>query len=294
MRRYAFVQVDVFTGNALEGNQLAVFTDANGLSTDDMQRLAKETNFSETTFILPRGFEEEKEKGHRVRIFTTDEELPFAGHPTLGTAWVIRGEGGADTVWLDLNVGKIPVNFSTVDGAPFGEMVQRDPEFGQVHTREDVAKAAGLNVQDLDENLPIQTVSTGMPFVIVPVKSLKTMQGLQTVFAWKRAEEYLKKTDGKFFFFVSRETVDPKAKVHARMIFYNGEDPATGSASGCACGWMRKYDVIGENERALIEQGVEMRRPSRIFVRAEKQGDRVVNVRVGGQSVEVARGEFYF
>jgi trans-2,3-dihydro-3-hydroxyanthranilate isomerase len=292
MPRLPSVLIDVFTSNPLEGNQLAVFLNGDGLTTEQMQALARETNLSETTFILPRSFEETKEKGNRVRIFTVNEELPFAGHPTLGTAWVIRGIGGADEVVLDLNVGKVPVRFTDENGQPFGEMRQRDPEFGQIHSREEVARAVGLNVQDIADDVPIHTVSTGMAFVIVPVATLSALQKLS--FAYSQVQEYLSKTDGKFLYFVSRETIDPKARLHARMIFYNGEDPATGSAAGCTAAWMAMHGVARSDERVLIEQGIETRRPSRIFVRAEKNGDHVVNVRVGGQAVEVARGELYF
>jgi len=292
MPHLPYVNIDVFTANPLEGNQLAVFTDASALSSEQMQRIAKETNYSETTFVIPRSFEETREKGHRVRIFTVEEELPFAGHPTLGTAWVLRGIGGADEIVLDLNVGKIPVRFSEVNGQPFGEMRQRDPQFGQIHSREELARALGLKPGDISSDVPIHSVSTGMMFVIVPIEKLVTIQNLRIDLA--RAQEYLGKSDGKFFFFVCRETVDPKARLHARMIFYNGEDPATGSASGCAAAWMVKNGVSQHDERVLIEQGIEMKRPSRIFVRAEKISNEVVNVCVGGQAVEVARGELFF
>jgi trans-2,3-dihydro-3-hydroxyanthranilate isomerase len=290
--RLPFVNIDVFTANALEGNQLAVFTDASALTTEEMQTIAREMNFSETTFAIPRSFEETRQNGHRVRIFTVNEELPFAGHPTLGTAWVLRGIGGADEIVLDLNVGKIPVHFTNENGRPFGEMRQRDPEFGQIHSREDLARAVGLKPADIADDVPIHTVSTGMPFVIVPIAKLATLQKLS--FAYHQATEYLAKTDGKFLYFVCRETIDPKARLHARMIFYNGEDPATGSAAGCAAAWMAKHGVARSDERVLIEQGIEAKRPSKIFVRAERKGDGVVNVRVGGQAVEVARGELYF
>src|SRR5689334_8121947 len=142
-RRLPFVQVDVFTSVPLEGNQLAVFADGRSLSDAEMQALAREMNLSETTFILPRDAATERERGVRVRIFTVDEELPFAGHPTLGTAMVLRGNSGAPKVNLDLNVGKIPVQFTTRDNRPFGEMTQREPQFGQKHSREDVARPAG-------------------------------------------------------------------------------------------------------------------------------------------------------
>ena len=287
-RRYPFVQLDVFTSRALEGNQLAVFTNGHGLSDSEMQALAREMNFSETTFVLPET-DAMPDDPVRVRIFTVEEELPFAGHPTLGTAFVIRGDSGAKEVVLDLNVGRIPVTFEHSDEGAFGEMRQRDPEFGSVHPADQVAAAIGLKAEDLDPNLPIQTVSTGMGFTMVPIRELNTLRNIRM--SWARAAEYLDRTDGKFFYLVCRQTVEPGARLHARMIFYNGEDPATGSAAGCCAAWMVAHGVAKPGERVLIEQGLECKRPSRIFVRADKKGDTVTNVRVGGYCVDVARGE---
>ncbi len=291
-RRLAMTQWDVFTSRQLEGNSLAVFSDGRGLTDAEMQSLAKEMNLSETTFILPRDAATERQKGVRVRIFTVQEELPFAGHPTLGTAFALRGQSGAKQVVLELNVGKVPVLFEDRDGDPaFGEMTQIDPTFGIEHKREEVAQATGLRPQDFDDSLPIQTVSTGMPFTVTPVKSLDIIGHLQVDL--NRASEYLARSGGKFFYFVTRETVDRGARLHARMLFYNGEDPATGSAAGCTAAWMVAHGVAKPDERVLIEQGMEMKRPSRIFVRASRTDNRVVNVRVGGNSVEIMRGEVF-
>jgi trans-2,3-dihydro-3-hydroxyanthranilate isomerase len=284
-RLLAYVTLDVFSSRPLEGNQLAVFTDARGLSTEDMQAIARETNLSETTFIFPG--EERTPGAHRVRIFTVQEELPFAGHPTLGTAMVLHRRTGEQNVTLDLNVGAIPVAFETRDGLPFGEMRQRDPEFGNTHSREDIARATGLEVNDFAGDVPIQTVSTGVPFTIVPVQKLATLQRLTLNFA--QTNEYLDRSDGKFFYFVSRETVNRTATLHARMIFYNGEDPATGSAAGCCTSWAVRHGVLGPETQGMIEQGLEMKRPSFIYIRASRAGDQVSNVRVGGHAVEVAR-----
>ena len=293
MPNLSFVQVDVFTSHAFEGNQLAVVMDASGLDTEQMQTIAREMNLSETTFVIPRSFEEERDHGHRVRIFTVNEELPFAGHPTLGTAWVLRLASGAPEVWLDLNVGRIPVQFTTDQrGEVFGEMRQRNPEFGAVFPREEVARVLGIAVNELDPDVPIQTVSTGVPFTMVPFRSLATLQNLSA--NWSAMSSYLTDKDSKFLYLVCRETVDPQARLHARMIFYNGEDPATGSAAGCCASWMAAHGVAASGERVLIEQGIEMKRPSRIFVSAEKYDQRVENVRVGGNVVEVARGEIFF
>jgi trans-2,3-dihydro-3-hydroxyanthranilate isomerase len=289
--RLPYVLMDVFTDRPLEGNQLAIFTDARGLSTEQMQALAREMNLAETTFILPREAEEERREGTRVRIFTVQEELPFAGHPTLGTAYYLHRFGGSKEIWLDLKVGKIPVRFREEDSEKsFGEMRQRDAEAGMVHNKQEVARAVGLALDEITPHLPVQTFSTGLPFIIVPVISL---QAIRKAGPWSNLAEYLGRSDGKFFYFVTAETVDSQSKLHARMPFYNGDDPATGSAAGCCAAWMAAHGVIERGETAIIEQGIEVHRPSRIYVRAEKSGDKVVNVHVGGYCVEVARGEIW-
>ena len=291
-RRLAMAQWDVFSSRKLEGNSLAVFFDGRGLTDAEMQSIAREMNLSETTFILPRDAAVEREQGTRVRIFTVQEELPFAGHPTLGTAFALRGESALPQVTLQLNVGKVPVHFEDKAGEPpFGEMTQIDPTFLTQHDREAVARATGLSADSFDDSLPIETVSTGVPFTVTPLKSLALIQNLQVDLAG--AAEYLAKSSGKFFYFVTRETVDRDARLHARMLYYNGEDPATGSAAGCAAAWMVAHGVARSDERVMIEQGVEMKRPSRIFVRAARRDNRVVNVRVGGHSVEIVRGEVF-
>jgi trans-2,3-dihydro-3-hydroxyanthranilate isomerase len=154
-------------------------------------------------------------------------------------------------------------------------------------------------MDDFDASLPIETVSTGVPFTVTPLKSLAVIQKLRVDL--NGAAEYLEKAGGKFLYFVSRETVDPAARLHARMPFYNGEDPATGSAAGCTAAWMVAHKVAESDERVLIEQGIEMQRPSRIFVRASSQknqknnqsDNRIVNVRVGGNAIEVMRAEVF-
>jgi trans-2,3-dihydro-3-hydroxyanthranilate isomerase len=289
-RRFAMTQWDVFSSRVLEGNSLAVFSDGRGLTDSEMQSIAKEMNLSETTFILPRDASVERERGVRVRIFTVQEELPFAGHPALGTAFALRSGSGAKEVVLDLNVGRVPVRFEDADSQPpFGEMTQMEPVFGPRHDREAVARATGLRVEDFDSSLPIETVSTGAAFTVAPLKSLAVAQNLRLDLG--RAAEYLEKSGGKFLYFVTREAVAADARLNARMFFYNGEDPATGSAGGCAAAWMVAHGVAQPDERVLIEQGIEMKRASRIYVRASRQGNRVVNVRVGGNAVEIMRGE---
>jgi trans-2,3-dihydro-3-hydroxyanthranilate isomerase len=278
----------VFSSRALEGNQLAIFTDARGLSDVEMQAIAREMRLSETTFVIPRDPALERERGIQVRIFTIAEELRFAGHPTLGTAFVIAKDRNVDEVALDLKVGKIPVIFKTMPDGVFGEMTQRDPEFGKIHDPNEIADATGIHLSDIQTALPIQTVSTGFAFAIVPLRSLETLSKLQLDL--KRAYNYLATTDAAQFFFVTPDS-DRKAGLRARMLFYGGEDPATGSASGCTAAWMVHHRLAKPDEQVIIEQGVEMKRPSRIFVRASLDGARVHNVRVGGYCAEIMRGE---
>src|ERR1700690_1621701 len=225
-RRLPFIQFDVFTSQPLQGNPLAVFSDGSGLNDEEMQAIAREMNLSETTFIFPRDASTERKRGTRVRIFTVQEELPFAGHPTLGTAFALRGDSGATQIRLDLNVGTIPVEFDQVPGQPaFGEMTQNDPVFGQIHDREKIAEVTGIPFEDFHPELPIQTVSTGVAFTILPIRTLDAIPRLRT---WqRRSSEYLSAAGSKFFSSVPPDTVAPAARLPARMLFSKGEDPAT-------------------------------------------------------------------
>ena len=268
---------------------MAVITDARGLSDDEMQKLAREANLAETTFILPRDADTERREGHRIRIFTVREELPFAGHPTLGTGWYLQQQSGANEVVLDLNVGKIPVRFEQRDGTLFGEMRQAEPQFGRVHSREEVARVLGLEAAEIDPDLPIQTVSTGMPFTMVPFRSLATLQ--KVAVSWHQMSPYLATIGSPaFFYFVCRETVNPQATLHARMIFYNGEDPATGSAAGCCAAWAVRHGLLASDQPGMIEQGMEIQRPSLLHIRASQSAETTTNVRVGGNVVQIIDG----
>jgi trans-2,3-dihydro-3-hydroxyanthranilate isomerase len=228
----------------------------------------------------------------RVRIFTTEEELPFAGHPTLGTATVVRSYmGGGATVNLHLNVGKIPVSFrDESDGPAFGEMRQNDPQFAETHSARDIAEIARISPDAIRSDLPIQTVTTGNPFIIVPLKSIRAIEQIEL--NHRAARAYLEKTTAHFIYFLTTETSSPETQIHARMIFYNGEDPATGSAAGPAIAYLVQNGVIASEQRVIIEQGLEMGRPSHLYVRAKKENGRITDVHVGGYSVEIARGEY--
>ena len=302
-RAYEFVQLDVFTQTPLTGNPLAIFTDARGLDDDKMQALAREMNLSETTFILPRDATTEAREGKKVRIFTVAEELPFAGHPTLGTAvHLYASESTPDSkdsaqITLDLKAGKIPVRFTAnseyagrnrADGQVFGEMRQRDPEFRSTLLREEVARVIGIAADEIPPEWPIQSISTGLPFTIVPIRNQETLANLN--FPPAQAAEFLKNTDAKFFYFLCPKRREDRLEARARMFFYGGEDPATGSAAGCAASWMVQHGIANSDEQVLIRQGVEIRRPSEMYVQATRDGQRVTNVRVGGYAVEVLRG----
>jgi trans-2,3-dihydro-3-hydroxyanthranilate isomerase len=291
-RRFPYVQMDVFTSQRLQGNQLVVFTDARGLIDAEMLALARETNLQETTFVFPRDAATERREGVKVRIFNPADEMPFAGHPTLGTADVLRMQNPSHprTVLLDLKAGKIPVVFRDDARGAFGEMTQLDPVFGKTHDRTRVAQVIGLRLDDLDPDLPIQTVSTGLAFVVVPIRTLKALKSLHLDF--DRNDAYLQAAaeNAVDFHYVTRDTGDPEVRLRARNIDRIGEDPATGSASGCTAAWMVKYGVTQPDELVLIRQGMEANRPSEIFVRASRDEKRVHNVRVGGYAVKVMEG----
>jgi trans-2,3-dihydro-3-hydroxyanthranilate isomerase len=260
-------------------------------------------NLSETTFILPRDPATEDRQRKKVRIFTVAEELPFAGHPTLGTAlYLYANSKESAQITLDLKAGEIPVRFTAdsenagrnrVDGRVFGEMRQRDPEFGPTLSREEVARVIGIAADEILE--PVQVVSTGLPFAILGLCNQETLVNLN--FSQTHAAEFLRNTGAKFFYFLCPHRREKNGlEVRARMFFYGGEDPATGSAAGCAASWMVQQGIAESDEQVVIRQGVEMGRPSEMYVRATRDGpsrtgtEKITNVRVGGYAVEVLRG----
>ncbi|MGI4853053.1 MAG: PhzF family phenazine biosynthesis protein [Janthinobacterium lividum] len=293
-RTLNWAQVDVFAEQPLEGNMLAIFTDATGLSDAEMQQLARETNLSETTFILPDDSQTEQEHGVRVRIFTVLEELPFAGHPTLGTAaWLWANHPalrGSQEIRLRLNVGTIPVRFRPPvagEHGVFGEMRQRDPEFGPTIDRGELARACGLHPDDLLEALPPQVVSTGLPFCILPLASLDALARLSV--NQPALAQVLQETGAKLVYAV----VQPADGTwRARMPFYGTDDPATGSAAGCAISYLVHHGAVASEEKVVLSQGNEVHRPSSLFVRASSRFGPVTNVFVGGRTIPVAAGHF--
>ena len=296
--------VDVFAETALGGNPLAVVMNTAGLTTDRMQAIAREFNLSETSFVERRPAEVEEAEGVRVRIFTTLEELPFAGHPTLGTASVIRTHAPetvlGDTVKLALNVGAVPVRFgdapSGVTGL-FGEMTQRDAEFGEELSASEAAWLIGLSEGDLDPDLPPQIVSTGTAFVIVTLRSHEALERVQV--SPREATQWLRERGARWFYILGPTGVTEPAW-RARMQFEGGEDPATGSAAGCAISYLVRRRAVASGERILLRQGVEIGRPSDLYLSARIEDTaatdetvRVTDIRVAGSTVLVAKGRLF-
>ncbi len=292
-RALAWAQVDVFAERALEGNPLAIFTDGRGLNDAHMQALARETNLSETTFIVPGDAEEERLHGVRVRIFTVEEELPFAGHPTLGTAsWLWANHPalrGAQEVRLRLNAGTIAVRFRAPEAGELGvhgEMRQRDPKFLARPDAATVAEVCGLRLDELHPEWLPQVVSTGLPFCIVPLRSLEALGRLRI-----RPEmgPLLAMAGAKFVYALA---LIENGTWRARMPMYGTDDPATGSAAGCAISYLVRHGAVVSGAQTMIEQGAEVRRPSRLYVRASLHAGEVRDVFVGGRTIPVATGLF--
>ncbi len=291
---YPLYLLDVFAEMKYAGNQLAVVRNAEGLSATDMQNIAREMNYSETTFILS---DREKNGGYDVRIFSLDEELPFAGHPTLGTAFIIQQYligSEVREVRLNLAVGQIPVTFKYINGRPeVLWMKQIAPSFGDQFEASAVAAALNLEESMIDKRFPIQEVSTGLPFIIVPLISLEAVKACRI-----DRVGYLKLVDqagAKSVFVFCPETYQPANQLNARMFDdYHGiaEDPATGSANGCLAAYLVKHRFFGKSEIDLrVEQGYEIGRPSILMLKAALQGDNQISVEVGGKVFLVATGE---
>jgi trans-2,3-dihydro-3-hydroxyanthranilate isomerase len=293
MPKRRFYILDVFAEKKYSGNQLAVIRDSEGLTNEEMQKIAKEMNYSETTFILS---EEEKEGGYDVRIFTPEVEVPFAGHPTLGTAYLIQQEiinEPVEEVVLNLKVGRIPVSFSH-KGESVEEMFmhQKPPSFGVAIERETTAEVLGIDVNEIDDRFPVMEVSTGIPFIIAP---LKTMEGVKKCKLDEALfSELIKSTEIRAFMIFCPETEEEPNDIHARVFaHYYGvpEDPATGSANGCLAGYLVKHKYFGKSKIDIrVEQGYEIGRPSRLYLKAEEK-DGKIDVFVGGKAILIGQGE---
>ncbi|GBE41752.1 MAG TPA: PhzF family phenazine biosynthesis protein [Nitrospirae bacterium] len=286
--------VDVFAEARYSGNQLAVFHNAGQLPDAEMQRIAKEMNYSETTFIVS---DKMKDNGYKVRIFTPEREVPFAGHPVIGTAYVILREvvkKPIKKIKLNLEVGQVPVAIKYNGDDPDKIwMKQQEPVFGDTFDIKAVAEVLNLGPDTIDEKFPVQDVSTGLPFIIVPLKTLNDVRAARI----DRDKYYslIKGISAKAIFIFSPETYETENDLNARMFAdYYGipEDPATGSANGCLAAYLSKNKYFGdENVNVRVEQGYEIGRPSLLYLRAEDT-DGNIEVHVGGRVVMVAQGEF--
>jgi len=293
MKHLTFYIVDVFAEEKYAGNQLAVVGDTKALSNVEMQKIAKEMHYSETTFILS----DNKRNGeYDVRIFTPEAELPFAGHPTLGTAYIIQREiikRNVDQVILNLKVGQILVTFTYhKNQADVLWMKQLSPTFGQTFDAEQVSEVLSLNANELDKRFPVQEVSTGVPFIIVPLKTLATIK--RTRISRDKYFAFIENTKAKSILVFCPKTYNKINNLNVRVFAdYIGvpEDPATGSANGCLAGYLAKHQYFGKNRVNIrVEQGHEIGRPSLLLLKAEqKQGK--LDVHVGGKVVMVAKGK---
>jgi trans-2,3-dihydro-3-hydroxyanthranilate isomerase len=290
VRVLTFYIVDVFAEEKYAGNQLAVFRDAGELAGTEMQKLAKEMNYSETTFILS---EEASKGGYEVRIFTPDAEIPFAGHPTLGTAYVIQREiigKPADQVVLNLKVGQIPVSFSyKAEAADVLWMRQRPPVAGKVVDPGVMAAVLGLGDDEIDPGFPVQEFSTGLPFVVVPLKNLAGLRRIRV--SEERLNRLIDGLDAKAILAFCPEAYKKRHDIAARVFagFYGvPEDPATGSANGCLAGYLVHHRYFGRDSIELkVDQGFEIGRPSLLLLKAERTAGEI-EVNVGGSVVMVA------
>ena len=314
MQTYRFVQMDVFTDKAFSGNSLAVFPEAEGLSSDEMMQIAREMNLSETVFVLHPDAGR-LEVLRCLRIFTPVREIPFAGHPIVGTWNALAREGvvpppedgnGWRRIFHEVGIGVLPVDVEFRDGQPVQVVMTQGPfeildEIEDAQEQAEVARALGMAREDLDESLPIQVITTGLPCMAVPVRSLADLRDCR-VNAALLADIYTRRGAGGCHAF-TRETLEVgSSRAHARFFAPADnipEDPATGSACGALGGYLVHHGALTlepENDRYkfVIEQGDFIHRPSRINLNVKGQTGRVEEVKVGGPSVLVARGEIVF
>ena len=283
--------VDVFSIGKYTGNQLAVFKNASNISDDEMQRIAKEINYSETTFITS---DLKDDNSFDVRIFTPNEEVPFAGHPTLGTASIIQSEilkVPVENLILNYKAGPITVSFHQQDDVIW--MKQNEPIFGSTLDGNVMAEILNLDSTFIDDRFPIQEVSTGLPSIIVP---LRTLEDLKKVKINKdKYFELIKLTDAKSILVFAPEAYHSENDINVRdFAEYYGipEDAATGSSNGCLASYLDKYNYFLKKEIEIrVEQGYEINRPSLLFLKANEDNGKI-NVFVGGKVTKIAQGEW--
>jgi trans-2,3-dihydro-3-hydroxyanthranilate isomerase len=296
---YTFYTADVFTDAMFGGNQLGVLPDARGLTTEQMLAITREFNYSESTFVFPP---DDPKHTRRIRIFTPGGEVPFAGHPTVGTAHVLAAIGeipltGPETrIVLEENVGPVPVLIRARDGKPdFAQLsVAKLPEVSEPPvSREALASILSLEPDDiLDGAYSPETVSCGLPFLLVPVRDRRALaRSRLRIDPWERS---LQGTSSEMVMLFAADPERPGSDMRARM--YGPavsivEDPATGSACACLAGYLAARTPRDGTLRWVVEQGFEMGRPSILEIEADKRDGKITAVRVGGRTVLVAKGE---
>jgi len=302
MPSYRFYQLDVFTSTPLAGNPLAVFPDGNGLSSATMQALAREMNLSETTFVFPS-----TRATKHVRFFTPLSEVPLVGHPVIGTWWLLAEQGlvtlppnGPAEVTQETGAGVLPVDLELKDGKPTRVvMTQTLPEFGESVTEiAKLGKALGGDGRTVRKTPAPQVVNTAIPQLMIPIRSLEVLRSLPSGGTGTALAALLRKYGTDCAMCYTLETEDPGATVHCRM-FAPGlgvlEDPATGSASGALGCYLVWHNVVRPHSgvaNIVVEQGIEIGRPSRIDVEITVgNGGEITEVRVGGTAVTVMEGE---
>jgi trans-2,3-dihydro-3-hydroxyanthranilate isomerase len=292
MKSNEFYLLDVFAEKKYAGNQLAVVIAKNALTDSEMQQIAREINFSETTFILS---DKVDNGGYGVRIFTPAQEVPFAGHPTLGAAYVIQREiirKRVDRVVLNLKAGQIPVALRYgMHGIERLTMRQLEPTFGGHFEKNEIAEILTIQPSDIDERHPLEEVSTGLPFIIVPLKHLDAVKRARI-----HQEKYralIRNREAKAIFIFCPEPYNKENHLNARMFadhYGIPEDPATGSANGCLAGYLVKHRYFGQDRIDIrVEQGYEIGRPSLLYLQAMKKRS-TIEIHVGGNVIEVAKG----
>ncbi len=294
MEKPVFYLVDVFAEEKYTGNQLAVFRHVTELSDNQMQRIAKEMHFSETTFILS---DEKRDGGYDVRIFTPETELNFAGHPTLGTAFVIQREiikKPVKEIVLNLKAGKIPVFFDYASKKScILWMKQLQPAFGKKFDADLISNILSLDVSDINASFPIQEVSTGLPAVIVPLRTLEAVKKARV--NKDKYFKFIKDIEAKIILIFCPETYNKANDLNVRVFadqYGVPEDPATGSANGCLAGYLVKHRFFETYRINLkVEQGCEIGRPSLLYLRAEKKKQEI-SVYVGGKVEMIGDGKF--
>jgi trans-2,3-dihydro-3-hydroxyanthranilate isomerase len=294
MTNIPFLILDVFATGKYTGNQLAVCLDAGDLTDIQMQQISREINFSETTFVASS---EPVDGGYNTRIFTPTTELPFAGHPTLGTAFAIQQEivkDAVERVNLNYQVGQIPVDLNYLNGEPdILWMHQQQPKFYDAVDVELLAAVIGVSPTDVDTRYPIESVTTGLPFIIIPLKTLAAVS--QAKLNLDLYNGSVANLPAQAILVFCSETIDPNRQLHVRVFtecFGIPEDPATGSANGCLAAYLAKYQYFGSpNIDITVEQGIEMGRSSLLYLRANYTPTNCP-VSIGGKVIKIAKGEF--